>query len=333
MKKGILAWLFLKLVCNRGLVGTDIDNEEGETTEEETGDLANEGDEGQDPELDDEGNPIEPVEYELDEDGEVVTDEEGNPVVKQATEEEGAKADHKKGAQERIQQLANEKRDLADRLKRLEDQFSKAQAEKPDFVDIDMGMVNEYIQTTGDQIEEMKLEGKYLEAKKLEIAVAKLINDIEENDKKRAEFGEKQNKNKATDTAQAERLTNLDNAANFYRDNQKIEPAVWDKMGNWFAAQCQTDPILGREFAEMVDKGAMGAIRWAHDYTTKHMGIKEKAAINDKNLNKTKAAAASPTPGGKSGAVDLAKALKKATEANTDAGWAEYQQLKRAAKR
>ena len=276
------------------------------------------------------------VEYELDEDGEPVTDEDGDPVPKQVAEgeeETERQPDHKKGAQERIQQLANEKRELADRLERLEAQFSKSQAEKPDFVDIDMNRVNEYLQTTGDQIEELKLEGRYFEAKKLETVVAKLILDIDENDKKRSAFSEKQNKTQTAETAQTERLQNLDNAATFYRDNQKIEPAVWDKMGNWFAAQCQMDPVLGKEFAEQVDKGAMGAIRWAHEYTTKNMGIKAKAAIDDKNTNKTKAAALAPTPGGKSSPVDLTKALKKATEANTDEGWAEYQQLKRAAKR
>ena len=196
-----------------------MDEEVIETTEDEA---VNEGGEEENSEaLEQE------VEYELDEDGEPVTDDDGDPVPKQVAEgeeETERQPDHKKGAQERIQQLANEKRELADRLERLEAQFSKSQAEKPDFVDIDMNRVNEYLQTTGDQIDELKLEGRYFEAKKLETVVAKLILDIDENDKKRTEYGEKQNVIIAAETAQRKRMEKLDNDANEYRDRKGISP-------------------------------------------------------------------------------------------------------------
>lgn len=311
-------------------MGEEFEGQE-ETTKEIEG--ANEGAEGEESETPEQDE----VEYELDEDGEPVLDEEGNPVPKVAEGEEDqaekGKPDHKKGAQERIQQLANEKRELAERIERLESQFAKQQEEKPDFVDVDMDRVNAYIQNANDQIEELKLEGNFLAAKKLEANVTKIINDLEENDKKRAAYLDRQNKSKATVTASQERLQKLDNAAEFYRENQKIDKPVWDKMGAWFAEQCQKDPVLGREFAERVEKGEIGAIRWAHDYTTKNMGVKERAAIATKNTNKEKAAAASPIPGGKSAPVDLSKALEKAKELNTTEGWVEYQALKRAAKR
>lgn len=299
-------------------------------------DPANEGGEGQDSETDDGEEQETEVEYELDEDGEVVTDDDGNPVVKQVAEgeeeqDQKGKPDHKKGAQDRIQQLANEKRELAERLERLESQFARQQEEKPDFVDVDIEKVNAYIQNASDQIEELKLEGNYIAAKKLELNVAKIISDIEENDKKKAAYFDKQSKTKTVETAAQERLTKLDQAAEFYRTNMKIEPAVWDKMGTWFAEQCQKNPVLGREFSERVEKGEIGAIRWAHEYTTQNMGVKERAAIDNKNTNKTKAAAFSPTPGGKSAPIDLSKALAKATETNTPEGWVEYQRLKREA--
>jgi len=298
-----------------------------EATEEES---ANEGGgEGESETLENE------VEYELDEDGGVVTDEDGNPVPKQSEGEEDqedrGKPDHKKGAAARIHQLANEKRELAERLERLESQFAKQQEDKPDYLDVDIEKVNAYIQNASDQIDEFKLEGNYIAAKKLELAVAKIISDIEENDKKKAAFIEKQTKRGAAESIGQERLNKLDQAASFYRENAKIEPEVWDKMGVWFAAECQKDPVLGREFAEQVEKGAIGAIRWAHDYTTKNMGVQAKASIDNKNNNKTRTAALSPTPGGKSSPVDLTKALAKATESNTTEGWVEYQRLKREA--
>lgn len=272
--------------------------------------------------------------------------EEGEAGEESEGEEEGENAeekgqpDHKKNAQDRIQQLANEKRELAnekrelaERLGLLESQFAKQQEEKPDFFDVDMDKVNSYIQTTTDQIEEYKLEGNYLAARKLEANIIKIIGDLEANDKKREAYLERQNKSKTATTASQERLQKLDNAAEFYRENQKIDKPVWDKMGTWFAEQCQKDPVLGREFAERVEKGEIGAIRFAHEYATKNMGAKERAAIEAKNTNKEKAAAASPIPGGKSAPVDLSKALAKATELNTTEGWVEYQALKRAAKR
>ena len=240
--------------------------------------------------------------------------------------------DHKKNAQDRIQQLANEKRELAERLERLESQFAKQQEDRPDYVDVDMERVNSYIEATQDKIVELGLEGKHLEAKKLDLSITKLINDIEENEAKKAAFLERQGKSKTEATAVNQRLQKLDDAAKFYRENQKIDQPVWDKMGQWFAEQCKSDPTLGREFAERVEKGEIGAIRWAHDYSIKNMGAKELAAINNKNINKQKASAASPAPGGKSiSTVDLYKALAEAKESNTTEGWVTYQALKRKA--
>jgi hypothetical protein len=278
---------------------------------------------------------LEQVEYELDEDGEPVLDEEGNPVPKVAEgeAEEKGKPDHKKDAQTRIQELANKNREQADRLARLEAQFAQKEAEKPDYVEVDVEKVNLYIQTTTDKIDELKLEGDFLGATKLQNAINKLIADLDENDKKRESFLNRQKENKKVVDTGAERMKKLDGAAEFYRTNAKIDKPVWDQMGAWFAAECQKDPNLGMEFAEKVEHGEIGAIKWAHDYTMKNMGAKECAAIETKNINKQKAAGASPTPGGKLAPVDLSKELAKATEENTTEGWVRYQGLKRQAQR
>ena len=297
---------------------------------EDNDDSANEG--GDDP-LAEEGSEESEPEYEVDEDGEPILDEEGNliPKVAEGEETDEGKPDHKKNAQERIQQLANEKREMAERLAKLEQQFAKQQEEKPDFVEIDMDKVNAYIAETTDKIETVKLEGNFLAAKKLEIQIAKLISDIDSNDEKKAAYLERQNKTKGAETAVTETLQKLDNAAEFYRSQLKIEKPVWEKMGTWFSEQCKSDPLLGAEFQEQIEKSAIGAIRWAHEYTTKNMGANAAATIDKKNKNKQTAAAASPSASGKQSPVDLSKALATAKEKNTTEGWVEYRQLKRAA--
>lgn len=322
-------WLKMIYLAPLMIIMSNIDGEGGDNGEGE-GDPANEGGDGQDSELGDGEEPL--PEYDLDEDGEVITDDDGNPVAKVAEgeAEEKGKPAHK-NAQDRIQELANKNREQAERLERLESMFAKQQEEKPDYVDVDLVAVNNYLQTTTDRIEELKLDGNYLEAKKLETAIAKLINDLDENDKKRDAFFKRQNEKKADTDVSTARLTKLDNAAEFYRENSKIDKAVWDKMGAWFAGECQKDPVLGREFAERVEKGEIGAIRWAHEYTTKNMGAKERAAIDNKETNKQKAAGAAPSPGGKPAPVDLSKELAKATELNTTEGWVNYQAFKRQA--
>lgn len=274
------------------------------------------------------------VEYQVDEDGEQVLDEEGNPVPVEGDEvAEKGNADHKKNAQDRIQELANKNREMAAEVADLKARFEKQQQiEKPDFIEVNLDDLNKYIMDSNDKIQELYLDGNALGAKKLELAQAKLIADYEINEQKKQDYIARQGSNKTTEAAQQARLTTLDNAATFYRDNLKIEPAVWDKMGTWFAEQCQKDPILGAEFAEKVEKGAIGAVKWAHDYTVKNMGIKEKSAIDAKNKNKQTASGAAPKSGsGKTSTVDLSKALEKAKEAGTPEAWVEYQAAKRAA--
>ena len=280
------------------------------------------------------------VEYQLDEYGEQLLDDDGNPIpVEQVEgdeeETEKGKTDHKKNAADRIQQLANEKRELADRLSKLEAQFNQQQSEKPDYVEPDMDAVNAWFEKTSDQIENLKLEGNHLAAKKIELAQANLIAQLEENEAKKQAHIERTGKAKATTSAETAKLDKLDQAVIFYREHMKIEPAVWDKMGNWFAGKLQSDVLLRREYQEMVDTQAPTAVvKWAHDYTLKNMGIKEKAAIDTKNKNKQTASGAAPKTGsGKISTVDLSKALEKAKEAGTPEAWVEYQAAKRAAQR
>ena len=329
--KQVLKWFLLKLMCQRGIVGVDIGSGETEPTEEEAG-LPGED---QVTEPDDQ----EVVEYELDEDGEPVLDEDGNPVPKQSegdeeeTDEKG-KPDHKKGAQERIQELANKNRELSDKMAALEAKFDKEQAEKPDFIEPDMAAVNAWLEETDGKIAEFKLSGDFVSAKKLEQAQNKLLADLEENDKKKTAYQERQGKVKTAETAQTEFLGGLKTAEEMYRAEMGIDPAVWTKMGEWFAEQLKEKKTLVTEFTDLGKKSPISAIRFAHEYTIKNMGVKEKASIDKKNKDKETASSASPRQGtDKSGQVDLSKALEEAKATNSTEGWMKYQAVKRAAKR
>ncbi len=301
-----------------------------ETTEETEG--ANEGAEGEESETPE----TEQVEYQLDEDGEPILDEDGNPVpvVAEGDKEEAEKGkpDHKKGAQDRIQQLANEKRELAARLARLEAQFNKQQEEKPDFIEPDMDKVNAWLQNTYDQIEEYRLAGDYLAVEKLQRAKDKLISDLEENDKKRTAYMERQGKSKTAESEQVQFLNSLKSAEEMYREEMGIDPDIWTKQGEWFAAELGKSKVLVKEFSDLGKKSPISAIRFAHEYTLKNMGIDAQKTKDTKNQNKNTASALSRGPSGKVQTIDLDKALERAKELGTDEGWVEYQALKRRAK-
>jgi len=299
-----------------------------ETSEQEDPNAGEEEENSEAPDSDEDGGE---VGYELDEDGEPLLDEDGEPIVK-VEEAAGEKKDHKKDANARIQELIAKNKANEDRLARMEAALNAKEAEKPDFFEVDMAQVNDYMQASSDQIETLKLEGRFLEAKKIELAQVKLISDIEANELKRKAYQERQGKAKNESDGQARVLAEVDRAADFYRDSMKIDPEIWKKQADWFTDKCNNDPLLGREFAERVEtQSRIAAVKWAHDYTVQNMGLKEKAAIDKKNLYKQTASGAAPKgSSGKATPVDLSKALAKATEAGTPEAWVEYQAVKRA---
>lgn len=300
-----------------------------ESLEREAADVSGEEEESEPLESDEEGGE---VEYELGEDGEPLLDEDGEPVIKvvEAAEE---KKDHKKNAADRIQQLIQQNKVNEDRLAKMEVALSAKEAEKPDFFDVDINQVNEYMQTSSDQIETLKLEGRFLEAKKIELAQVKLISDIEANDLKRKAYQERQGKAKSEYDGQAKVLAEVDRAAEFYRESMKIDPEIWTKQAAWFTDKCNADPLLGREFAERVEtQSRIAAVKWAHDYTVQNMGLKEKAAIDKKNLNKQTASGAAPKSA--SGKASTSDAVSKALATAKETGdWAPWFEAKRQAKR
>lgn len=255
-------------------------------------------------------------------------DEEADETDQKDDEGKGTK---KKTFEERMAEMEEKLR--AEMRAEMEAKLQKAEPTKPDFVEVDMEAVNAYLATTEDKIEALKLEGNIFAAKKLQREMDKLLADIEANDAKK-EAWEKAQKAKETGTAaQNQTLSRLDETQEFYRREMKIEPAVWDKMGAFFANECKEKPLIGKKFVEKVEKlGALEAVEWAHKYTVDHMGLEAKVAIAQKETNKTKTAAiSSATAAGKDSSIDLKKIKAEFDENPTSENFARYQEAKRKA--
>lgn len=195
-------------------------------------------------------------------------------------EEESEPSGPKKvGASERVQQAVNEKNEVKEQLEKtqkeldkLKAKFEESQAEKPDFIDIDHDKVNQHLKDLEAKAEDARLNGNIYEANLLEREKQSVIDDIKENESKKTEW-EKGQEAKANNAQTVEqRLTELDNAAEFYRKEIGLESETWDKMGGLFAEELKQNKILGKKFADMVDRqGAVAAVEWAYTHTKENL--------------------------------------------------------------
>lgn len=261
----------------------------------------------------------------LDEDSEA---DESNESEADNSEEVKEKGTKKRTLEERAAEIAQKivEQELAKRDQRTAE-------DKPDWVPIVQEKVDEHIAAIEAQIDELRLEGKYGEARKLSRSLDKLDADLEENEKRRLAWEDRQKvKQTTTDSGEAARKE-LDEAAELYRGEMKIEPDVWQKMGEWFETQIAAKPLLVAEFNDIFQKqGKVAAIRFAHEYTVKNMGQKVKQDVKKKEETKTKTSQLTTTTLGKAPPVDLKKAHAEYAANPTPEAFVKYQAAKRAAR-
>lgn len=215
------------------------------------------------------------VEEEVSEEEVETEEEEEESSAEEVVEEE--EEDHKKSANERIRELVERSKKAEKELQDLRSQFEAEQKQKEylnkPFFELDMDRVEADIALTYERIDELKLEGKYSEAAREQKRIVDLLTAIEENDKVKAEWMQKQEVRKSEETKVQERLKSIDEAAAFYQKQKQIPDEVWQDAGVWLNEQFQKDAILGKKFADIVDKqGPIFAIEWAHTYTVENMG-------------------------------------------------------------
>lgn len=228
--------------------------------------------------------------------------------VEESEEPESEEEPKKKPtAQERIQELANarrEEKERADRIEAelkavqekaatLEKEFLAKQAEKaPDYIEINdavLEQVNARLGQLAEAKNNAELSGNYLQG----IAAQKEIDAIYEGLKQNAARMEKAKAIQAEQGKQQQIISALDERAEFYRQQNNIPADVWQESGQWFANQCETDKVLGAQFLEIATyNGPMAAVRFAAEYTKNNMPQKASEAT------KAKEAAKSALPGG-----------------------------------
>jgi uncharacterized membrane protein len=298
---------------------------DADASESEAADADQQGNQGEDADTDD---GLDTTSGEEDSDADQDAEDEGEADETDQKENEG-KGIKKRTLEERVAELAQKEveRVLAAREK-------VAQAEAPDFVsNILPEKVNEYVTSVEAQIDELRLEGKYTEARKLSRMLDQLDAELEANEAKRLAWEQKQAAKTQHGQTEAQVRKKLDDVAELYRAEMKVDAPTWDKMGKWFESQLPSKPLVVAEFNDILSRqGEVAAIRFAHEYTVKHMGKTAKESTEKKEQSKTKAAALTASTTGKQAPIDLKKAQAEFEKDPTPEAFAKYQAIKRQAR-
>lgn len=256
------------------------------------------------------------------------------------TTETDESGERKKGTNQRT--IAERAAEIAAKI--VEERLSKQTVEKPDFApaevvaNVKLNIVKHQakireleadIELDGDDADMEKVD----ELLKLQEFVTEAKAALKENDKRRTEWEARQAAKKTNDDHGATARKELDEAAELYRSEMKIEKATWDKMGVWFESQMATQPLLVAEFNDVYEKkGKVAAIRFAHGYAVEHMGKATKQANQQKEQSKNTTAGLTTSTTGKVAPLDLNKIRKEFADNPTDDNFVRLQEAKRQAK-
>jgi hypothetical protein len=297
------------------------DNQDAAADKDDAGDTDLQGNQGEDDDTDgpdsasDEDDQDADLDEGEDEDADESTDQgpdeagEGNKPKRLSMEERIAEAVDKRvkevltaQAEERHQEVP----DFAppDTVKAVKRNIIKWQAEIKE--------LESEIDLEGDDVDDAKID----ELLKKQKTVTQALAALDENEARRVAWENRR-------TQQAHELDEgtaarkrLDDTAEVYRKEMKIEEPSWLKMGEWFKNIVTTNELVNREFNDSYRRGGdVAAIRFAHEYTLKHMGQKTKEKSIQREESKNRAAGATNASGGKVANVQLEE-LRKACRAD-----------------
>jgi hypothetical protein len=279
-----------------------------------------------------EDGDTEGLDTQSDEDGQDADSGEGDDEETDETNGQEAETAEEKQKGTKKKTLEERAAEIAERIvnQKLAERDKASSTEQPDFVEIDRAKVDAYIDEMETKIDELRLEGKYAEARKLSRQLDQLDADLEANEQRKQAYIERQkSKRTETDTV-AQVRQELDDAAELYRHEMKIDPKVWDAQGKWFEQQINSKPLLVAEFQDVFQrKGKVAAIRFAHEYVVANMGQTTKRANEQKEKQKTKTAAITATTTGKAAPLDLKKIREEFNANPTDENFQRLQAAKR----
>lgn len=262
----------------------------------------------------------------------------------QSTKQEGAEgategSTDKGGArqttlEERVQELAE--RRITEESQKLRAEFQQQTqaraAEAVNFIpDIDFDKVNDHIRGALDQIEELKLEGRMLEAMDLQEGLAALRQDLKANEQRKAEYLQRAQARIQTEQQIQAHQKALDDAAGFYFPKKGYTPEVIEEGRRFFVNSLQQDPLLNARYNEIgYIQGPLAAMEFVEKFLVENMGKKQQELIQQKEAAKISLPPGKTSTGEVSGNANL-DALREKAKSGNASDLADYMAEKRKA--
>lgn len=236
--------------------------------------------------------------------------------------------------EERVQELAERRiTEEAQKLRAEFQQQTQAKAvEAIDFIpDIDFEKVNNHIRGVLDQIEDLKLEGKMLEALDLQEGLTALRQDLKANEQRKSEYLQRAQARVQTAQQYQAHQKALDDAAGFYFPRKGYTPEVIEEGRRFFVSSLQKDPLLNARYTEIgYLQGPLAAMEFVEKFLIENMGKKQQEIIQQKEAAKTTLPPGKTSTGEVSGNANL-DALREKAKSGNASDLADYMAEKRKA--
>lgn len=260
------------------------EEEEPETPEEEESEASTEDEDGTE-----ESEDSDDEEEQSDED-----EEEGD--------EDEPSGQKKRSAQDRIQELANARREAEERATQLETRLKEIEEKFQQTLDnrqtVDVDALNNHLGKLRDQIEDLRLDGRHLEADMKEVERDKLITEYQSWQEADKEREKKLQRQQAESQYRQKSLQEFDQACAFLAKENNIPDDTFQNMGQIFQDVVKTDKVFAKRLMETIEyRGPVEAALMAHERVEKEIKSKEGKVKAEKE-KKEKAKKSSVTSSG-----------------------------------
>lgn len=244
------------------------------------------------------------------------TDTTNNEALEGTEEQQQSKGPDSLPLNERVTQLLGRVEEKSEQIQRLEAKLATIeQTTAPSFPELPYSKINDYVNQTLNQIEELKLNGEPLKALDLQDGLNNLRKEIKDYEQKRNEHLS-QSSEVAKQTQAIQQIDQqLVAAAELVRKEDGITQEVWDAGAKFFENARKSNPLVEAQFRETVlMRGPIAGLLWAKEYIQKNMGQQLDAATKKKEAGK------GIVPGGKTATTKAAvKDYKSMTDEEFDA--------------
>lgn len=129
-------------------------------------------------------------------------------------------------------------------VEKIQEEIQKTKEQAPPFIELDWDRLNEHVGAELESIDQLKLEGRATEALIRQKQLDKLYSQIEENEKKKIEWSEKQQR-EAASKQDTENINNaIAQAATIVQKALNISEDDWKLGEQWFLEKRRSDPLI-----------------------------------------------------------------------------------------